>query len=139
MYVFGILVLLGVGAFALAGFADRYISMAHEFWAMTCVAFGIGLAWLAGFNLWSLWHLAVRANWIGVTLSGLAIGAVAFATYGAAHMLSAFTRKVIDEAASIEKDQGPQARGLTVRSMPSGVQRGRKVGHAGALSVPLRQ
>lgn len=105
MYVFGILALLGVGAFAVAAFADRYLSMAREFWAMTCVAFGVGLAWLADFNMFALWHLTVRSNWIGVSLSGLAIGAFAFASYGVAHLLSAFTRKVIDEAATIEEEK----------------------------------
>jgi hypothetical protein len=65
MYVFGIVALLGVGAFAVAAFADRYLSMAREFWAMTCMAFGIGLTWLADFNLWSLWHMSVRALWVG--------------------------------------------------------------------------
>jgi len=106
MYAFAILALLGLGAFAVAGFADRYLSMAREFWAMTCVAFGIGLAWLADFNLWSTWNLAVRAHWIGVTLTGLAIGAVAFAVYGVAHLVVAFARKVTDEAASIEHEKG---------------------------------
>jgi hypothetical protein len=106
MYVFAILALLGVGAFAVAAFADRYLSMAREFWAMTCVAFGIGAAWLADFNLWSLWHLPVRAEWIGVTLSGLAIGAVAFASYGAAHFVSTVSRKVTDEAVTIEQEKG---------------------------------
>jgi hypothetical protein len=106
MYEFAILALLGLGAFAVAAFADRYLSMAREFWAMTCVAFGVGLAWLGDFNLWSAWHLAVRSEWIGVTLTGLVIGAVAFAVYGAAHLVSAFARKVTDEAVDIEHDKG---------------------------------
>ena len=104
MYVFGILALLGVGAFAVAAFADRYLSMAHEFWAMTSVALGVGLAWLADFNMFTMWHLTVRADWIGVTLSGLAVGAIAFASYGVAHLTAAFARKVTDEAVTIEKD-----------------------------------
>ncbi len=105
MYVFAILALLGVGAFAAASFADRFLSMAREFWAMTCVAFGVGLAWLADFNMWTLWHQTVRYDWVGVTLSGLAIGALGYACHGAAHLLSAFTRKVTDEAAGIEKEK----------------------------------
>lgn len=104
MYVFGILALLGVGAFVVAAFAERFLSFAREFWAMTVVAFGIGLAWLADFSLFDLWRIPVREHWIGVTLTGLAVGAVAFVTYGIAHMVAAFTRKVADEAETIEKE-----------------------------------
>jgi hypothetical protein len=105
VYVFAILALLGVGTFAVAAFGERYLSFARELWAMVSVAFGIGLAWLADFDMFALWNVGVRERWIGITLSGLAIGAIAYVTYGAAHLLSAYTRKVTDEAAGIEKDK----------------------------------
>src|SRR5579859_6344425 len=105
MYVFGIAVLLGVGAFTLATFADRFLSMAREFWAVTVVAIGIGLAWLVNFDLFTLWGVAEREHWIGVTLTGLMVGATAYAVHGVAHLASSATRKLSDEAESLEQDK----------------------------------
>ena len=105
MYVFGIAVLLGLGAFALAMVADRYLSAAHEYWAVAVVASGIGLAWLADFDMWRLWGIAEREPWIGVTLTGLMIGGLALGFRGVAHFVSAFTRKVADEAETLEKEK----------------------------------
>jgi hypothetical protein len=100
------LVLLGVGAFVLTAFAERILSMAREMWAMSCVAVGVGLAWLANFNLWNTWHLLVRAPWIGVTLTGLAIAAVAFTSYGVAHFVMTSARKLTGKAVTIESQEG---------------------------------
>ena len=69
------------------------------------LAFGIGLAWLVDFDVWQLWNIAEREHWIGVTLTGLAIGGVAYACHGAAHFVSMFTRKVGDEAETIEQEK----------------------------------
>jgi hypothetical protein len=105
MYVFGIAMLLGLSAFALATFADRFLSMAREFWAVTVVAIGLGLAWLVDFDLFKLWQVAERQHWIGVTLTGVMVGATAYAIHGVAHLASTVTRKFSDEAESLEKDK----------------------------------
>ena len=105
MYVFGIAVLLALGAFTVALFADRLLSIAHEFWAFVLVGFGIGLAWLADFDIFRLWNIGVREDWIGVTLTGLMIGGMAYVFHGAFHLGSVFTRKVADEAETLETQQ----------------------------------
>ena len=105
MYIFAIAALLGLGAFGLAMFADRFLSMAREYWAVVLVGFGIGAAWLADFDLWRLWGIAEREHWIGVTLTGLMIGGFGLVFRGVAHLVEAFTRKVDDEAETIEKDK----------------------------------
>ena len=105
MYVFAIAVLLGLSAFSVAMFADRYISIAQELWALVLAGLGVGLAWLADFDLWRLWGVAEREHWIGVTLTGLMIGGFGLASRGAAHLVSMFTRKVGDEAETLEKDR----------------------------------
>jgi hypothetical protein len=48
--------------------------MAREFWAMLIVLLGIGTAWLANFDLFGVWGLAVRDHAIAVTLNGFMIG-----------------------------------------------------------------
>ena len=41
------------------------------------VALGISLAWAVHFNLWALWGVAMRADWVAVTLTGVALGGIA--------------------------------------------------------------
>jgi hypothetical protein len=94
MHVFGIAALFGLGAFALAMVVDRYLSIATEFWAFVLIGFGIGAAWLADFDVWQLWGIPARADWIGVTLTGLMIGGIALAYCGVARLLSTISRKV---------------------------------------------
>ena len=105
MYVFGIAALLGLGAFALAMFADRFLSFAHELWAVVLVALGIGAAWLVEFDVFELWGIGERQHWIGVTLTGLMIGGLGLVYRGAGHLIGVYTRKVADEAETIEKEK----------------------------------
>lgn len=105
MYVFAIALMLGLGAFALAACAERYVSMLRELWAVTLVVMGVALAWLVDFDVFRLWGMDTRADWIGVTLTGLMIGGLAFAVRGGAALVSALTRKVGDEAETIEKEK----------------------------------
>jgi hypothetical protein len=103
MYIFGIAVLLGLGTFALAMMLDRFLSIAAEFWAVALVGLGIGAAWLADFDVWQLWGMPAREDWIGVTLTGLMIGGIALAFRGVGRLLSALSRKVADEAETLEE------------------------------------
>lgn len=105
MYVFAIAALLALGAFALAMFADRFVSLAHELWAIVLVGLGIGAAWLADFNVFDLWGITVREPWIGVTLTGLMIGGLALVYRSLGHLARVYTRKVGDEAETIEKEK----------------------------------
>jgi drug/metabolite transporter (DMT)-like permease len=105
MYTFGIAVMLGLAVFAVAMFADRYLSLAQEYWAVVLVGLGVGVAWLVDFNLWREWGMEARRPWIGVTLTGLMLGGLGLGFRGVAHLLSSFTRKVADEAESIEKEK----------------------------------
>lgn len=106
MYVFAIAALLGLGAFGLATFAHRYLSMAREAWAMVLVALGVSAAWLVDFNVFRLWSIDAREGWIGVTLSGLMIGGLGLACRGIAHLAEVLIRMIEDEAETIEKDNG---------------------------------
>jgi hypothetical protein len=105
MYVFGIAVLLGLGVFALAMIVDRFLSIAPEFWATVLVGLGIGAAWLVDFDVWQRWGIPARDDWIGVTLTGLMIGGIALACRGVARLLSVFSRKIADEAETLEKEK----------------------------------
>jgi hypothetical protein len=106
MYVLGIAVLLGLGVFALAMVVDRVLSLAPELGAAVLVGLGIGAAWLADFDVFQLWGIPVREDWIGVTLTGLMIGGIAVVYRGVGRLLSALTRKTADEAETLETEKG---------------------------------
>jgi hypothetical protein len=106
MYVFAVAGLLGLGVFAVAMFAHRFLAMARELWPIVLVGLGVGVAWLVNFDAFRLWGIGERQHWIGVTLTGLMIGGLGFAYRGFGHLMGVFARKVADEAETIEKEKG---------------------------------
>lgn len=52
MYGFGMVALLGLATFGVAAVAYRYLSVAREFWALLILLLGLGVAWLANFDLY---------------------------------------------------------------------------------------
>jgi hypothetical protein len=86
--------------------ADRYLSIAREAWAFVLLALGVGAAWLADFNAFNLWGTDVRADWIGVTLTGAMIGGLGLVCRGLGHLAGELTRMMTDEADTIEKEKG---------------------------------
>lgn len=102
------LLLLGLGALALIALGDRYLMMTAArpgLWALAAIIVGIGLAWLADFNVWELWGLPVREDWIGVTLTGLMLSGFAHFWRDVLGLFSGLVRKYNDEAAVLEKSQ----------------------------------
>ena len=73
MYTFAMAAFLGLGVLIVAMLVERFAARmeSRELWGILLIAFGIGAAWLADFNLWAQWGLTVRSDWVGVTLSGL--------------------------------------------------------------------
>src|SRR5713101_2921369 len=106
MRVFGLLLLSGLGVMAFVNLADRFLAVAHELWNIAAVGAGIGFVWLAHFNLWTQWHIPVRHDWIGVTLTGLILGGIAVFWREVVGFLASLFRKFSDEATVLEKGQG---------------------------------
>jgi predicted tellurium resistance membrane protein TerC len=106
MYIFGIAVLFSLGVMMVAGSLDRFLPRVRDFAAITMVILGVLAAWLADFDLWELWAVPVRRHWIGVALSGAAIGGLAHAWHEVLAVLASTTRKTLDEAESIERSSG---------------------------------
>lgn len=105
MYGFGMIVLLGLAVLAVGAIGYRYLAVAREFWAILLAALGIGAAWLANFDLFGLWGLAVRDHAIAVTLTGFAIGGVAYFWKVILEFFAGISRKFTDEARTLEKSQ----------------------------------
>ncbi|HZD01695.1 MAG TPA: hypothetical protein VFA46_16325 [Actinomycetes bacterium] len=106
MYVFAVAALLGLAVMAVAMIAERYLSLVQEFWALVVVALGIGVAWLADFNLFGLWAIGVRYEWVGILLTGVALAGIAHVWHGFLGLFTGLIRKYNDEAETIEKSQG---------------------------------
>jgi hypothetical protein len=105
MYGFGMIVLLGLAVLAVGAIAYRYLALAREFWALVLVLLGIGAAWMANFDLFGVWGMAVRDHWIAVTLTGLVIGGVGYFWRVILEFFAGVSRKFTDEARTMEKEQ----------------------------------
>jgi hypothetical protein len=68
MFVFAMFMFFALGVMIAAMFIDSLLNLARELRAVVLAGIGIGLAWAVDFNLWSLWHLHARRQWLAVTL-----------------------------------------------------------------------
>jgi uncharacterized membrane protein len=106
MYIFAIVVLLGLAVTGVSMIMARFVSMATELWALLLIALGVGAAWLADFSMFTAWGVPVREDWIGITMTGLAVGGFAAAWYVVLRLFKGLERKYNDEAASFEREKG---------------------------------
>ena len=109
MHVFAIAVLFGLGVMAIATWLDSFMPRAHRFNGIVMVVLGVLGAWFADFNLWKLWSIPVRADWIGLVLTGVAIGGAAYAWHEILGVLTSASRKTSDEAEALELSTGLRA------------------------------
>ncbi|MER3452794.1 MAG: hypothetical protein C4344_03765, partial [Acidimicrobiia bacterium] len=103
MHEFAILVALGLGTMLVTMFAERLMNLAQELRAIALAGVGIGLAWAVDFNLWRLWGLPAREDWVAVTLTGLGVAGVGYLWHVLLEFFAGLARKFHDEAASLEK------------------------------------
>jgi hypothetical protein len=104
MFPFALALFIGLGVTALAMIFDRWLSLATEWWSLVLVVVGVAIAWIAGFNMAELWSIDMRADWIGITLTGLVIGGFALFWRESLGLIGSVFRKVADEAASLERE-----------------------------------
>jgi len=69
------------------------------------VLLGIGAAWLANFDLFGVWGLAVRDHGIAVTLTGFTIAGAGYFWRVILEFFAGISRKVTDEARSLEHSE----------------------------------
>jgi hypothetical protein len=105
MYVFAILGLLGLGTAAAVTFLDKLFAWLRirEFWTLAGVAAGIGVVWLADFDMWASWGIPVRSRSVGVLLTGLAVGGVAYLFHEVLGLFMGMHRRYDDQAEVIER------------------------------------
>lgn len=104
MHFFAVFLLFAFGVMALTMIGERLYRQLPEARAFVAAAWGIGLAWLANLNMWTSWNIGdLRYAWVGVTLTGLALGGVALVGHAVTGFLAGLHRKLDDQAEEIER------------------------------------
>jgi hypothetical protein len=104
MRFLALFVFLSLGVTALTMLGERASRRLREVRPFLAMAWGVALAWLANVNMWAGWHIAdLRYNWVGVTLTGVAIGGTAVLLYALWGFFAGLYRKFDDEAEQIER------------------------------------
>lgn len=106
MHVFAITLLFGLGVTAVSLLGERFMDRQREFRALASIAIGIGAAWVTHFDVWGLWGVPVRGDWIGVTFTGLLLAGIGYVWQVLLGFFAGMARKLNDQAEAMEKEQG---------------------------------
>ncbi|HZP90368.1 MAG TPA: hypothetical protein VFC04_05160 [Actinomycetota bacterium] len=105
MHAFGIALLLGLAVMIVAALAERYLAKTPEVRALVFLGLGIIAAWVMDFGLWREWAMTTRAGWLDTTLTGVILGGIAHVWHVLLGFVEGMSRKVADEASTIERTQ----------------------------------
>lgn len=105
MFAFGMMALLGLAVLVVTAIASRYVAMMAEVRALVLAALGIGAAWLIDLDLFSVLGILIRDSAIGVTITGLMIAGSAYFWQEILAFFAGLSRKLGDEAATLEKSE----------------------------------
>jgi hypothetical protein len=95
---------MSLGVTALTMLGERATGRLREVRPVLAMGWGVALAWLADINMWTGWHIgSLRYEWVGVTLTGVALGGTAVLLYALAGFFAGLWRKFDDEAERIER------------------------------------
>jgi hypothetical protein len=104
MHFFGLFLFFALGVMGLTMFGERAYRRLREGRAVVAVAWGVGLAWLANLNMWTSWAIGgLRYDWVGVTLTGLALGGTALVVHAIVSFFTGLQRKFDDQAEELER------------------------------------
>jgi hypothetical protein len=106
MHFFAVILFMSLGVMGLTMLAERGTRRYREGRAVIAGGLGIGLAWLANLNMWTSWNISnLRYDWVGVTLTGVAIGGGALLLYGIFGFFAGLHRKLDDQAEQLENTE----------------------------------
>lgn len=106
MYIFAVVLLLGLAVMAVTMLFERFLRIADELMVGIALLLGIGTAWLADFSLFASWGVVLREEWIAIVLTGLVLGGVAHILYEVIGLIAGVHRKYVDEVVEFEKTHG---------------------------------
>jgi hypothetical protein len=104
MHAFALFSFFSFGVMALTMFGERYLYHDRDRWVFMACVLGVGLAWLADLNMWSAWGIGnLRYDWVGVTMTGLAMGGAATFVHAVTEFFAGLHRKFHDQAEVMEQ------------------------------------
>ncbi len=104
MHFFAVILFMSFGVMGVTMLGERVTRRAREGRAVLAAGFGVGLSWLANLNMWTSWDIShLRYDWVGVTLTGVAIGGSALLLQGILGFFAGLDRKLDDQAEQLEK------------------------------------
>jgi len=104
VHFFALFLFFSFGVMGLTMLGERGYRRLREARALLALGWGVGLAWLANLNMWSGWSIGnLRYGWVGVTVTGVALGGAAVLSYAIFGLFAGLHRKLDDEAEQIEK------------------------------------
>ena len=102
MYFFTTFLLFAFGTMALTMTFHHLFKIHRDRWTMTSCFMGVAMAWLANFSMWPAFHVAVRYDWVGTTLTGFALAGTALLLHTFLGFFSGLDRKLHDQAEVME-------------------------------------
>ena len=106
MHFFAVFFFLALGVMGLTMLGERGYRRMREGRALLAGAWGVGLAWLANLNMWTGWGIShLRYGWVGVTLTGVALGGAALLLHALLGFFVGLYRKFDDQAEQIERTE----------------------------------
>ncbi len=104
MHFFALFLFFSFAVVALGMLGERGYRRVRGVRPLLFGAWGAGLAWLANLNMWTGWGISnLRYDWVGVTLTGIAVGGVALLVHSVLGVFLGMHRKIDDQAAQIEQ------------------------------------
>jgi hypothetical protein len=106
MYFFAVFFFMALGVMALTMLGESGYRRLRPVRVLVAGGWGVGLAWLANLSMWTGWHIAdLRYPWVGITLTGVALGGTALLVYAVVGFFAGLQRKFDDQAEQLEKTE----------------------------------
>ncbi|MDA8070518.1 MAG: hypothetical protein M0Z82_02720 [Actinomycetota bacterium] len=106
MHFFALFLFFAFGVMGLTMLGERLYRRLREGRAFVSLGWGVGLAWLANSSMWSGWAIGgLRYDWVGVTVTGLALGGSALLLHGVLGFFAGLHRKFDDQAEQLERSE----------------------------------
>lgn len=106
MHAFALVLFFSLAIMGLVLLGERAFSKVKESRTVSSLAVGVILAWLANLNIWALWQIGgLRFGWVGVTITGLALGGFSIFLYAIYGFFAGLHRKFEDQAMQMENSE----------------------------------
>jgi hypothetical protein len=106
VHFFALFLFFAFGVMGLTMLGERLYRRLREGRAFVSLGWGVALAWLANLSMWTGWAVGnLRYGWVGVTVTGLALGGSALLLHAILGFFAGLHRKFDDQAEQLERGE----------------------------------